>query len=166
MKPLVVEGRLSESELKKNYLKCKDKREKLRWHALWLGKRGMTAPQIADVVGRSAKSVRKWINRYNRGGAEAIRAVPNKGRSCRLNEKQLLKIEEWLQKPPSQRYGRWTGKLLREKIVEEFGISYSVDGIYYILRKRLYKLIKPRPYHPKVNREIQEKFKKKRLNQG
>ena len=105
------------------------------------------------------QSVRKWIQWYNNDGVDRIKARPNKGNTARLTEEQFNSIEEWLNSP-FQNGGRWTGKILRQKILEDFKIDYSLDGIYYILHRRMYGLKRPRPHHPKINKQAQEDFKK------
>jgi len=119
----------------------------------------MTAPTVAKVVGRNEKTVRKWIRWYNRGGADRIKARPNKGRTAWLNSEQSQRIEAWLDTPSGQG-GRWTGPLLKQKIAEEFKIDYTLDGVYYLLHRMMYCLKRPRPHHPKINKQAQEDFKK------
>ena len=159
MKALEVIGDLSAEELKGRYLGCKNKRERMRWHGLWLVKSGMNAPAVAKVVGRSVLTIRKWIRWYNQEGVNRIKARPNKGRTAWLSQEQFQAMETWLNNP-AQQAGRWTGGLLKQKISEEFKIDYSLHGIYYILHRRMYRLKRPRPHHPKIDRQSQEDFKK------
>jgi len=159
MKALRVNGKLSIEALKRRYLVSKDKRERIRWHSLWLIKSGLNAPSVAKVVGRDVKSVRKWTRWYNNAGEEMIKARLNKGKTARLTEEQFKMMEKWLE-TSAQNGGRWTGELLRQKILEAFKVDYSVDGVYYILHRRLYRVKRPRPYHPKINKREQESFKK------
>jgi len=118
MRGLTINGKLEEADLKRLYQNTPDKRERIRWHALWLKKRGMNASQAAKVVGRSDKSVRKWVHWYNARGSERIKSKPQEGKEPKLNEKQLEQVDSWLEKGRPEG-GRWTLKLLKEKILEE-----------------------------------------------
>lgn len=163
VKLLRVEGKLSTGELKGRYLRCDNHREKIRWHAMWLIKGGRRVSEVAEVVGRSQKQVCKWVRVYNKEGEEGMRDKPIPGRPPFLKEGQFEQLDLLLSSPPKQK-SRWTGKAIREQILKSFKVEYSLDGIYYILHKKLYKLKSPRPYHYKQDKALQDVFKKT-LNQ-
>lgn len=159
MRKLKVKGKLDEGELKRRYLTAEDKRERTRWQVLWLVKGVMSVREVSKVVGRSEKSVRKWIKWYNESGENRIKGKPHKGREPFLKDNQFNRLDKLVGQPPTKG-SRWTGCLIKEKIAEMFKVEYSLNGVYKILHRRLFGLKSPRPEHPKANKIQQGLFKK------
>lgn len=164
MRGITVKGSLSAGMLGNHYRKCKNMREKTRWHALWLVKTGMPARKTAKVIGSCERSVRSWVHNYNQKGPEALKSRQIPGRKPKLNAKQTIQIDKLIQSQPPFS-NRWTLKLLRWKIRDEFATTYTLSGVWYLIRRRLFRLKVPRPYNPKADKALQENFKKKRSNQ-
>ncbi len=86
----------TEDQLKEIYLKCRDPREKLRWQALWLLKRGMKLVAVSEVIGRSKNSIRIWRDWYNELGYSRVKGKPIPGKPSKLTQNQYEKLDDWL----------------------------------------------------------------------
>lgn len=122
---------------------------------------GKNRTQIAHYLKVSRTSVNKWVTAYLTDGIDGLIEKQHTGRPPRLTEDQLSQLKLYITsnaiKPEG---GRLQGTDIIEFIHEEFGLSYSLSGIYKILRKLDLVWITTRSKHPKQSVEAQEAFKK------
>jgi transposase len=69
--------------LRKKIDKLRRKEKDVRIHnrlsaLLWLGQ-GLTLEQVADLLGVCPRTIRNWLELYQRGGLEALRTLEYKG---------------------------------------------------------------------------------------
>jgi transposase len=86
------------------------------------------------------------------------------GQPCRLNDEQLASMRARIAAGPKESDGVCSlrGQDLQRIIREEYGLGYSLDGVYYLLHHHLgQSYVKPRPRHRKAKVEDQAFFKKK-----
>ena len=103
-----------------------------RLHAGQLLMDGNTVDEVAEIVGASASSVRRWRRAVEEGGLEALFAKPHPGRKPRLNAKQkqqLLKI--LLAGPLKAGYHTelWTCRRVAEVVAKNFHVEYHPDHV-------------------------------------
>lgn len=80
MKRIKVADRLSAAELKLRMLNSKDIQEHKRWQALYIAKtKGLSAGEIADMIGVSVYTINKWVYNYNHKGEQSIYSKPRGG---------------------------------------------------------------------------------------
>lgn len=122
---------------------------------------GKNRTQIAEFLKVSRTSVNQWVSAYLKDGIEGLIEKQHTGRPPRLTSTQLTLLKQYIidnaVKPEG---GKLQGTDIIEYISEEFGILYSLSGVYKILRKLDLVWITTRSKHPKQSIEKQEDFKK------
>jgi transposase len=116
---------------------------------------GKTAPWIADRLGYSPRWPQRWVKRYNENGLDGLRDSPREGQPMKLNEEQILWLQNRLEAGPlpTDEMNVFRGEDVVEILNKQFGVNYSLSGVYLLLSKLGYAYIKPRPIHPKNNPE-------------
>jgi transposase len=108
-----------------------------RFRALHLKRQGWSRQDIAEALGVSPVSVRRWFARVRDGGPEALRAHPGPGRPPKLSSAQKRLIPEFLWHG-AEAYGFrgevWTCARVAQVIEEEFGVRYHKDHVGRLLR--------------------------------
>jgi len=107
--------------------------------------------QIAARVGRSRQFVGQWVGRYRVGGLDAIVARKQPGRAPKLTAAQDEQLKAILDggPRPADKVCTLRGRDVRRIVEAEFGVVYTVGGIYDVLRRLDYSSLKPRPRHRK-----------------
>lgn len=114
--------------------------------------------QIAAVTGRSRQFVDEWARRYRGGGFEAIVPGKARGKLPRLTPEQDQQLQARLDAGPGEEDGVCTfrGIDIIRIIEEEFGVVYTLGGIYDVLQRIGYSSLAPRPSHRKKDpRQVQ-----------
>jgi transposase len=97
--------------------------------ALLLILEGQRPGWIANVLGLSRQSLNLWMHRVNGLGLKALTPVKQPGRPPRLIPKVQERLEEDLEKSPSE-FGlprvRWDGPTLVVHLKRQFGITLKV----------------------------------------
>src|SRR5262249_14546354 len=78
---------------------------------IWLSLRGLTASEIAALFEYDPRTVRRWIDRYNREGAVGLEDRPRSGASRLGGDGLARRIRMLLREP-----GAWTVKQLRRRL--------------------------------------------------
>jgi transposase len=150
------------SEIERTLAKEKDARV-ARW---LLGVRLVClkrSPEEAGMeIGVSAREVRRWVNRFNAGGIEAMRPNWSPGRSPKLTSEQLEEFRIRIRTGPTKddAFSSWRGHFVRDVLRDEFGVSYKLTGVYKLLHRLGFSALMPRPRHPGSSDEEREEFKK------
>ena len=138
-------------------------RELIRLRIVILAMQGRAAPEIAEVLGVSRRAAQNWVYRYNAVGLEGLRDRRGGAYRRRLSDDQQELLDEHVRAEamnPRSGYRRAEG--IRCWIEREFGVAYTLPGVYAVLRRLGYSWLMPRPRHNKADLEAQEAFKKKR----
>ena len=93
---------------------------------------GNDVDEVAEIVGVSAGSVRRWRRAVEEGGLEALRAKPHPGRTPRLDAKQKQQLVAILLAGPRKagyRTDLWTCGRVAEVIARTFQVEYHPDHI-------------------------------------
>lgn len=145
------------AEVERRYRKTRDSRDKERLLALRLANDGQHSfDQIAEEVGRARSCVQLWLDRFMKGGVDAL--LERKKAPGKISPLSDEKIQAALQK--GLREGRWrTAGQIRAWLQAEHGIDRSTKGIYYWLGKCAGVLKVPRPVHIKKDSTATEAFK-------
>jgi len=126
-------GRDAKEEIKiLEKLVKKEKSPKLRdrLRGILLLKKNYTHNEVAEILGVTKRTVFNWKKRYNQSGYDGLKTNPIPGRNTILNEDDMEKLKELL-----QRRDYWTAKEVRELIKNEFDIEFTPRHIPRILRK-------------------------------
>lgn len=107
---------------------------------------GKTASEVAELVGASLSSVKRWKAAWQKGGVEAIAAKPHPGRKPRLSNAQKRLLERILLRGPRAAgfsSDLWTCGRVAQTIRRRFGVTYHVDHVWRILQRLGWSCQKP-----------------------
>ena len=141
----------------------KDHLEKRRLMAIRLRHAGRTPPEVCGILDIHPSSLRNWVNSFNKHGLDGLKPQEKRGgRKRKLSEEQIRAVRRWLDEGPKEDQGCcfWTGEKLMKEIKRQFGVQYSLDGIYWLLKDLGYKRLVPKTRHHKADPQAAEEFKK------
>jgi len=158
---MYVANHLSSPELKKLAKQQSRAKLLLRLQAVILAKAGHTAPEIAKILSVTYRSIQYWIQRYNQQGLEGLKDLRRGGNQRKLTDQQEQQIKDYLDRQADDpTAGLRRGQDLRQWIQQQFGVLYSLPGIYDLLHRLGYSCLMPRPRHRKADPQQQRAFKK------
>jgi transposase len=131
-----------------------------RYRAVALALHGYTTPQIRHMLARSKNFVQRWNYAYRDGGIDALLPKPNPGRPVKLPSEQEQAFKQRMLAGPTEGDSVCT---LRAKdaftiLRQEFGVPYSLPGVYALLHRLGLSCLKPRPRHRKNDPEAMEQW--------
>jgi transposase len=155
----VIEWRTEDTEeaLKAAYVRARDRWVRMRLHALWLLRRGWRMDQVAQAVGTDYRSVQRWVAWYRQGGLAEVQthAMGGVGQPAWLSADQQEAVAAEVAS------GRFrTAAEIRDWIAQDYGVAYTVAGIYGLLDRLRCSPKVPRPVHAKADRDAQTAWKK------
>lgn len=163
MRPaLKIEREGAAEELRKALRVERRPRAQVRLRALLAVLRGRHVPQVAGVLGVAERTVRNWVNAYNRRGLEGLHDG-RRGRACRLTAEQQERVRARLlaDATPADGVCSLRGVDIRRILKDEFEIDYARSSVYYFLHRTLnFSYLKPRSQHTHSDPAAQEAFKK------
>ncbi len=149
----------SSEELKHRYQKEAHAQRRTRLQALWQLRRGKRIEDVVDLTGASYRSVQQWLRGYREGGlSEVLRRVVGyhaKGKKSYLNplEQRALVAKVQL----GQFRTVWDAI---EWVRDRWGVSYTYQGMYTLLKGHELGLKVPRPHSEKADAQQQTAWKK------
>lgn len=143
--------------LKASYQAERNRAVRTRLQGLWLLRSGRPLGEVAAVVGVHYRTVQRWVAWYRTGGVAKVRAhrLGGTGQVPYLTPEQEVAVAAEVE---TGRFG--TGEEIRTWIGEQFGASYTLGGIYSLLKRLQCQRKVPRPVHAKTDRAAQEAWKK------
>lgn len=158
-----VADHLTLEELNALAAKETHKRRFIRIRTVILAREGGTAVAIAAALGTSRRAVQRAVARYNAEARDGFDDRPRPGQPRRLPDDQVEHFRQRLEAGPTTEDGVCSlrGKDIQRILEREFGIVYSLPGIYVLLHRLGYSCLQPRPRHRKSDPEAQEEFKNK-----
>jgi len=160
---LEVTRRANVEEIREKERGSKSPLEKRRLCAIRLRLEGYTPPEVCNILSIHQSSLRNWVNTFNRSGFAGLEPQErHAGRKRRLSEEQITEVCRWVEEGPSEHHGCcfWTGKSLASAIEKAFGIRYTENGIYELLKDLGYTRLVPKTRHHKSDPKAAEEFKK------
>ncbi len=143
--------------LKVDYQRERDPEVRTRLHGLWLLRCGWRLGMVAQVMGTHYRSVQRWVAWYREGGLPEVRAHKMGGRG----PQPWLSPEEEIQVSDAVATGRFqTAWEIRDWIAQQYGVSYTLGGVYSLLQRLKCSPKVPRPVHTKADPEGQAAWKK------
>ena len=124
-------------------------RDRLR--CVLLALEGQQTPPIAAMLGRSRRFVQAWVYAYRDGGIEAVRPRPPGRRPPKLPPEQERAFKERMLAGPRESDGVCTLRGLEAQRIlqEEFGVAYTLQGVYDLMHRLNLSCLSPRPRHRK-----------------
>ena len=119
-----------------------DAQEELRRQAIRAIKSGKTQTRVAEELGVHQPTVNRWWKRYQSGGWSAVKKR-KRGRAPGTDRKLTAEQESHIQKmivdkTPDQlkmRFALWSREAVRQLIIREFGVDYSIKTMSEVLRR-------------------------------
>lgn len=140
---------------KKRY--AREWQEKRRERGYELSQAGWTQKAIAEALGVSKGAVSKWLARAAIEGKAALKSRPAPGGRSKLSAEQLAALPALLARG-AEAYGFrgavWTRARIRQVIQDEFGVSYHVDHMSFLMRKIGWTQQKPRRRAAQQNQAV------------
>lgn len=149
-------------QLQKLYHKEKNARLARRIQGVYLAEKGLNCPQIMEITGAKRRTIQQWIRKYNKGAIEALKELPRPGQPTKLPRDKEWEFCRRIEAGPSKKDGVavLNGPSIRRILEREFGVVYSLWGVYDLLERLNYRCLCPRPQHEKADPEGQQEFKK------
>lgn len=160
---LKIEGTLTKQDFLKLFHSCKDARLKERYHALYLGF-DYAWEEVALILGRSPKQIRKWVKRYNKHGLEGLKSRKQKGNDPKLSALQKAEFKELVEQSPRDKgypFSNWNTKNLKAVVQDLFSITVSQETVRRTLRALGFVWKKPEHRFVLSSKEEKEQFRKK-----
>lgn len=164
MKPLVISDAANVTlVLQDEIRRSEEARYDHRLHGVLLIAQGVSCPQVATLLGDSARTVEYWVRRFEDKGLAGLAEGDRPGRPPRLMPEQLEQIDRVLRGTPrevSLGVTLWDGKTLSEWIEREYGVELGVRQCQRLFRQRGFRLRKPRPAIAGADPKLQKVHKK------
>jgi transposase len=144
---------LTYEEIDHRYRSCSDAAQKSRWHVVWLVTRPdqpLSATKAAELVGYTPSWGRTILKRYNARGPEGLTdGRRENGADPKLSPEQQSQLLDALQTPPPD-HGLWSGPKVAAYVRERFGVEVRKQTGWQWLKDLGFRLVVPRPRHPKA----------------
>jgi len=97
----------------------------------------ISAKEIQDTFFISYRTMKDWVEQYNRGGLEGLKAKNPKGRgsgkgNSKVSDEVYQKLREEIEKNPDK---KWTLKAKQAFIKKEYGIEVTEASISYRMKR-------------------------------
>ncbi len=133
-----------------------------RIQGVWLARRGRTCSEIMEITGAARRTVQTWAAKYNAGGLGALLDRPRSGAPTKLSATIEHEIRRRIEAGPTEAdpVSVFTAPAIRDLIERDYGVLYSLTGLYDWLRRMGFSYLAPRPRHEKSDPATQAQFKK------
>ena len=151
------------SLLKEKLKSEKDRRIYQRIQIIFLLRKGNRQREVSSELNISVGIVPYWKQRFEKEGFGGLRDKKGRGRRYLLSEKQIDLLEKAVEDGITMKDGYKRGfktKDVREFIVKEFKIEYTLRNCRKILHSRRFNLKVPRPRNKSRNQEDVDEFKR------
>ena len=120
-----------------------------RYRAVLLALEGQSAEAIMETLDRSRNFVQRWVYAYRDGGIDAVCPRRQTGRPRKLTESEEVQLRERILAGPKPQDAVCSlrGEDARRIINEQFGVQYSLPGVYVLLHRLGLSYLVPRPRH-------------------
>jgi len=132
-----------------------------RYRMALLAMEGMEKLEIAKLLGVAKSTVENWAYRYRDGGIEALTPHKAPGAAPKLPRERQEQFKARITSAPLPGDGVCTlrGKDAVRILNDEFGVSYTLGGVYDLLHRLNLSCLKPRPRHEKNDPQKMAEFK-------
>jgi transposase len=132
-----------------------------RFRAALLASEGKQSPQIVEMLGRSRRFVQAWAYAYRDGGIEALWPGKSSGRPAKLPRERESAFAQRIKAGPTEADGgvcTLRGEDARRILEREFGVAYTLQGVYDLLDRLDLACLVPRPRHRKNDPEAMRQW--------
>ncbi len=149
------------SQLIQNARKETNAKQRDRYRAVAMALKGMKTKQIMKILERSKNFVQRWSYAYRDGGTEAIVPAVQPGRPRKLTRQQEFQFKQRMLSGPTENDGgicTLRGIDAVQILEKEFGVKYTLYGVYDLLHRLGLSCLKPRPKHKKNDLKIMRQW--------
>ena len=143
------------TELENIHRSLRDKRQADRVKAVIALARGWSAAQIAEILLFDEKTSRKYFERYQQGGIQALLDDNYSGAAPKLDDHQMAELEEYLEEHILP-----DAKAVIAHIYKQYRVRYSVSGVTDLLHRLGFSYKKPKHVPGKQDPDQQQIFLK------
>lgn len=156
-RPLQMDWQDDAERLGRLYRAEHDYQLRPRLQALWLIRQGRSARETAAVVGAHERTVQQWLAWYRQGGLAALRSHRRQGagRAAYLSAAQQAALVA-----QAATGAFYTAQDAVAWVAEQFGVHYTLKGMYRLLARLKTRPKVPRPRNPKTSPEAQAAWKR------
>jgi transposase len=148
----------SREELKHRCPKEGHPQRRIRLQALWHLRQGKSIEDVVEITGASYRNVQQWLQWYREGGlAEVLRRVV--GHHAKGKQPYLSPLEQRALVAKVQLGEFRTIWALVEWVQGRWGVSYTYQGMYSLLKGHGLGLKVPRPHSEKAGTQQQATWK-------
>lgn len=102
---------------------------------------GQSSRKAQELLLLSHNQICIWAKRFEKDGVDGLKDKPKTGRKPRIDNKQLLWLEQVVLNESPTKYTfnteTWTAPLLVKVLFSECNLTYSDDAVYILLKKKL-----------------------------
>lgn len=167
MKPIHVPP-LTDDELRaldELYRKTKVPRLRTRAQMVLLSaEKGLTVPEIAEIVRESQATILRWLKRYMAEGIAGLHDAPRSGAPARITDAYREQLVTAVRRRPRSLglpYSLWTLQRLADYMAEQTGIRVSYETVRRVLKSA--DIVLSRPQHTISSPDPEYQVKKRRL---
>ncbi len=155
-----IKNHRTTDELQTLYRTEKNARLARRIHGIYLAGKGLTYSEIMAITGDARRTIQQWVRKYNRDGINGLKELPRPGKPTKLPRKLEEKLCKRIEAGPTEKdeVSVLNGPAIRRILEREFGVLYSIQGLYDLLHRLGYSCLCPRPKHQKTDPQAQEQF--------
>jgi len=112
------------------------------------------------MLGRSRGFVQRWCYAYRDHGLDAVQAQSPPGPSTKLPVQQHEAFRQRVLAGPQDHDGvcALRGRDFVDILEREFGVSYSLNGVYELLHRLNLSVLTPRPRHRKSDEQAMQQW--------
>ena len=136
-----------QAELERRYHTTRDATTRTRYQIVLLNAQGHTPPQIAQLVRCSADTVRRVLNRYLAGGADAVPHRPHPGQPPHYPpgwEQELVRVADLDPHEVGVDSALWTCRLLADYLHRVTGYRAGIETVRVALHRAGFVCKRPR----------------------
>ena len=162
--PIDLREDFEAAALRRLAVEAKDADQARRLLALAAVYDGMDREEAARIGGMDRQTLRDWVHRFNRHGADGLIDGKSPGRPPTLSKEQMEELRRLVEAGPDpEKDGvvRWRCVDLKRVLGERFAVDLSEVSLGRVLKKLGFSHISARPLHPKQDPEAIATFKKK-----
>jgi transposase len=140
----------------------KDGRCRLRLIALAHLKDGKSCSQVGAALRVTRHAVMRWVQWFSAGGVARLAGLPHDWSTQRLAKAQEDAFRQAVEQLQRERGGgRVRGEDIRQLLARQFGVAYSLNGVYDLMKRLSMVWISARAVSPYADPVAQAEFKKK-----
>jgi transposase len=141
----------------------KDRRMYERYQTIRLHLMGNTTSQIALILGRTSKTIKAYIDAYNKLGLNGLIMKQSTGKPTRLSKDQQTQLKQTIIDHVPHEVGftgkfNWTLEIIASYILREFGHTYSIRGVSKLMHRIGMSYTKPTYTLAAADEEKQREF--------